>query len=199
MTKTYGAVDLREAKALLEQDRDLLKAVVQEALQELLEVEMAEARRELAAWLGKWQGRHPKLCTWVEENVEETLSYSRLPPLHHKHMKSTDGRAGDPAGPCLRRSRSRSRARSTDMIVTKIDLHAAGGLRHPRRLATLHVGNVTDRDASPGDGDTYLWHLLEPRRRFSGGLDCTAPARMGSHAVSRRHKRGNHAERSPLA
>lgn len=40
---------------------------------------LAEARRDLAAWQTKWQGRHPKLCVCVEENVEETLSYYRLP------------------------------------------------------------------------------------------------------------------------
>lgn len=49
-----------------------------------------EARRDLAAWLGKWQGRYPKLCAWVEDNVAETLSYYRLPLAHHKHMKSTN-------------------------------------------------------------------------------------------------------------
>lgn len=52
--------------------------------------DLAEARRDLAAWLSRWQGRHPKLCAWVEENVEETLSYYRLPQPHHKHMKSTN-------------------------------------------------------------------------------------------------------------
>ena len=32
----------------------------------------------------------PALCTWVEENIEETLTYYRLPLPHHKHMKSTN-------------------------------------------------------------------------------------------------------------
>jgi putative transposase len=27
---------------------------------------------------------------WVEENIEETLTYYRLPLAHHKHMKSTN-------------------------------------------------------------------------------------------------------------
>jgi putative transposase len=27
---------------------------------------------------------------WVEENIEETLTYYRLPLPHHKHMKSTN-------------------------------------------------------------------------------------------------------------
>ena len=52
--------------------------------------ELAEARRDIAAWLKKWQAKYPKLCAWVEENIEETLSYYRLPLAHHKHMKSTN-------------------------------------------------------------------------------------------------------------
>lgn len=52
--------------------------------------ELAEVRRDIAAWLGKWQVKYPKLCAWVEENIEETLSYYRLPLAHHKHMKSTN-------------------------------------------------------------------------------------------------------------
>ena len=38
----------------------------------------------------KWQGRYPKLCNWVEENIEETLAFYRLPVEHHKHLKSTN-------------------------------------------------------------------------------------------------------------
>jgi putative transposase len=52
--------------------------------------ELDEARRDIAAWLAKWQGKYPKLCDWVEENIEETLTYYRLPRQHHKHMKSTN-------------------------------------------------------------------------------------------------------------
>jgi putative transposase len=52
--------------------------------------DLAEVRRDLAAWLGKWQARYPKLCSWVEDNIEETLTYYRLPLAHHKHMKSTN-------------------------------------------------------------------------------------------------------------
>lgn len=48
------------------------------------------ARRDLAAWLGKWQSRYPKLCDWVEANIEQTFSFYRLPQQHHKHMKSTN-------------------------------------------------------------------------------------------------------------
>ena len=52
--------------------------------------ELAEARADLAAWLRKWSPRYEKLTTWVEENIEETFTYYRLPRQHHKHMKSTN-------------------------------------------------------------------------------------------------------------
>lgn len=52
--------------------------------------ELAEVRRDLAQWLAKWQGKYAKLCDWVENNLEETLTYYRLPLAHHKHMKSTN-------------------------------------------------------------------------------------------------------------
>ena len=52
--------------------------------------ELSEVRRDIALWLAKWQGKYPKLCDWVEENIEETLTYFRLPLAHHKHMKSTN-------------------------------------------------------------------------------------------------------------
>jgi transposase-like protein len=49
-----------------------------------------EARRDLVAWLSKWQGKYPKLCEWVEANIEETFTFYRLPKEHHKHLKSTN-------------------------------------------------------------------------------------------------------------
>ena len=52
--------------------------------------ELAEVRRDLAAWLSKWSSKYPRLCSWVEENIEETPTYYRLPLSHHKHMKSTN-------------------------------------------------------------------------------------------------------------
>jgi putative transposase len=52
--------------------------------------DLAEARRDLAAWLAKWQATYPKLCAWVEDNIEQTLTFYRLPRRHHKHLKSTN-------------------------------------------------------------------------------------------------------------
>ena len=34
-------------------------------------------------------GRYPKLVAWVEETIEETLTFYR-PLQHHKHLKSTN-------------------------------------------------------------------------------------------------------------
>ena len=52
--------------------------------------DLEEARRDLAAWLKRWQERYPKLCAWVESNIEETFTFYRLPRQHHKHLKSTN-------------------------------------------------------------------------------------------------------------
>jgi transposase-like protein len=52
--------------------------------------DVEEARRDLKQWLEKWGGKYPKLCAWVETNIEETWTFYRLPRAHHKHLKSTN-------------------------------------------------------------------------------------------------------------
>ena len=52
--------------------------------------DLSEARRDLAAWLGRWSAKYPRLTGWVEENIDETLTFYRLPRQHHKHLKSTN-------------------------------------------------------------------------------------------------------------
>lgn len=52
--------------------------------------DVGEARRDLAAWLGKWETKYAKLCAWAEEAIEETFAFYRLPPQHQKHLKSTN-------------------------------------------------------------------------------------------------------------
>src|SRR4051812_39172226 len=52
--------------------------------------ELAEARADLAAWLKKWGARYDRPTSWVEEDIEETFTYYRLPRRHHKRMKSTN-------------------------------------------------------------------------------------------------------------
>lgn len=56
-----------------------------------LELLQGEAIIEaVAAWLGKWSTRYPRLCDWVESNIEETFTFYRLPQQHHKNLKSTN-------------------------------------------------------------------------------------------------------------
>ena len=52
--------------------------------------DIQEAQQDLSAWIGKWQGKYPKLVDWVEANIIETLTFYRLPRAHHKHLKSTN-------------------------------------------------------------------------------------------------------------
>jgi putative transposase len=82
-----------------------------------------EARRDLAAWLAKWAQRYPKLCVWVEDNIEETLSFYRLPRQHHKNLKSTN---------MLERIMEEIKRRT---LVVRIFPNAAGCLRLVRALA----------------------------------------------------------------
>lgn len=85
--------------------------------------DLEEARRDLAAWLQKWTPRYPKLCTWVEDNIESTLSFYRLPREHHKHLKSTN---------MLERLMEEFKRRT---LVVRIFPNAASCLRLIRALA----------------------------------------------------------------
>jgi putative transposase len=46
--------------------------------------DVVKARRDLAAWLQRWQATYPRLGDWVEATIEPTLSFYRLPRQHHK-------------------------------------------------------------------------------------------------------------------
>jgi putative transposase len=52
--------------------------------------DLQEAHSDLRSWLGRWGQKYGKLCQWVEENIEETFTFYRLPREHHKHLKSTN-------------------------------------------------------------------------------------------------------------
>jgi len=52
--------------------------------------QLKEAKADIKAWIEKWQSRYSKLVAWVEDNIEETLTYYRLPLAHHRNMKSTN-------------------------------------------------------------------------------------------------------------
>ena len=84
---------------------------------------LEEARRDLAAWLMKWSSRYPKLCDWVENNIEETFTFYRLPRQHHKNLKSTN---------MLERLNEELKRRT---LVVRIFPNAASCLRLVRALA----------------------------------------------------------------
>jgi len=92
----YGGGGLSALLCALLAQRPRLRAasVDDDCLQELRWLydrrDLAEARRDLAAWLAKWSGKYAKLTGWVEENIDETLTFYRLPRQHHKHLKSTN-------------------------------------------------------------------------------------------------------------
>jgi putative transposase len=44
----------------------------------------------LASFHSKSREEPAKLCAWVEDNIEETWTFYRLPREHHKHLKSTN-------------------------------------------------------------------------------------------------------------
>lgn len=49
-----------------------------------------DAHREFKAWVDKWADEHPKLVTWAEENIFETLTFYRFPPSHRVHLRSSN-------------------------------------------------------------------------------------------------------------
>jgi putative transposase len=85
--------------------------------------DVGEARRDLQGWLEKWAGKYPKLCEWVEANIEETWTYYRLPLAHHKHLKSTN---------LLERFNQEIKRRT---LVVRIFPHEASCLRLIRAIA----------------------------------------------------------------
>ncbi len=125
--------------------------------------DLAEVRRDLATWLGKWQGKYAKLCAWVEDNIEETLTFYRLPLAHHKHMKSTN---------MLERLNQEIKRRTH---VVRIFPNAASCLRLVRALAVEAHENWLE-------AIRYLNmdHLKEPQEAdaaASGMMMATHPAR----------------------
>jgi len=109
--------------------------------------DIEEARRDLARWLEKWGGKYPKLCNWVEGNIEQTLTFLSLPRQHHKHMKSTN---------MLERLMEELKRRTH---VVRIFPNAASCLRLVRAVAAeIHDGWI--------EADRYLdMDLLEEHKR----------------------------------
>jgi len=108
---------------------------------------LAEALKDLSGWLSRWQERYAKLCQWVEESIEETFSYYRLPYRHHKHLKSTN---------MLERLNEEIKRRT---YVVRIFPNAASCLRLIRALAVeTHEGWI--------EGHRYLdMNLLKDQKK----------------------------------
>lgn len=116
--------------------------------------DLAEVRQDLARWLNKWQDKYPKLTQWVEDNVEETLTFYRLPRQHHKHLKSTN---------MLERFNQEIKRRTT---VVRIFPDDAACLRLVRALAVeIHENWL--------EGTRYLnmSHLAEHKKELMRQLD----------------------------
>jgi putative transposase len=67
----------------------LAHKIADDCLIELRWLYAEEARRDLAAWLLRWHEKYPRLCAWVEENIEENSDLppaaSRTPQTPQKH------------------------------------------------------------------------------------------------------------------
>lgn len=105
--------------------------------------DVAEAQRDLDAWLLKWAPKYAKLCRWVEENIAQTWAFYRLPREHHKHLKSTN---------MLERLNQELKRRTH---VVRIFPNEASCLRLVRALAS-------EQDEEWLDGACYL--NMEPLR-----------------------------------
>jgi transposase-like protein len=108
--------------------------------------DLAEAQRDLDAWLLKWGPKYPKLCTWVEENIAQTWAFYRFPREHHKHLKSTN---------MLERLNQELKRRTH---IVRIFPNEASCLRLVRALAS-------EQDEEWLDGACYL--NMEPLREQS--------------------------------
>jgi len=105
-----------------------------------------EARRDLAAWIAKWAARYRKLVAWVEETIEDTLTFYRLPRQHHKHLKSTDEidkRFLRRRAICGSRERPRDEARRVGCKRRRASYSFLAGLRRSR--AAPFGGRVLQR------------------------------------------------------
>ena len=70
--------------------RNLDKNCLNELRQIYKSADLEDARRRLRNWINNWQEAYPKAVLWVEENIEETLSFFSLPMEHRKHLSSTN-------------------------------------------------------------------------------------------------------------
>ena len=49
-----------------------------------------DAHKEFKAWVDRWADKHPKLISWAEENIFETLTFYRFPKEHRMRRRSSN-------------------------------------------------------------------------------------------------------------
>jgi Glutathione S-transferase, C-terminal domain len=61
--------------------------------------DLAELRRDITQWLAKWQGKYPRLCNWVEDNIEGThdLLPAAAPQTHEIDQHARTAKPGTKA------------------------------------------------------------------------------------------------------
>ncbi|MDW6023359.1 IS256 family transposase [Mesorhizobium sp. BAC0120] len=114
--------------------------------------DLTEVKRDLAQWIGKWQAKYPKLVDWVDGNIEETLSFYRLPLPHHKHMTSSN---------MLERLNQEIERRT---LVVRIFPNAASCLRLVRALA-VEIHETWLEATRYLNMDSLREHKVSTRRR----------------------------------
>lgn len=49
-----------------------------------------DANKEFGAWVDRWADKQPKLISWAEENIYETLTFYRFPKEHRMRLRSSN-------------------------------------------------------------------------------------------------------------
>jgi putative transposase len=102
--------------------------------------DLGEARRDLAAWLAKWQAAYPKPCGRVEERIEETRTFYRLPRQHHKHSQLPPSDQGARGRDAREPARSAPLPQNGRPAGAEEGGPAQGGAMPTRTLRVAHKG-----------------------------------------------------------
>jgi transposase-like protein len=125
--------------------------------------DLAEARRDLAAWLAKWSGKYPKLTGWIEENIDETLTFYRLPRQHDKHLKIEQStNMLEQLNEEIKRRTSCCAHFPQWRELSQAGASARG--RDPRELARAASLSQHGRSARTQKGSAAPWRLSPPTR-----------------------------------
>jgi hypothetical protein len=116
-----------------------------------------EAHQDLAAWIAKWAARYPKLVSWVEETIEETLTFYRLPRQHHKHLKSANMLHAS-----TRRSGGGPTSCASSPIQTPVAAYSRPSRRNPRELARSPSLSQHERSQGAQENPTAPSRMSQP-------------------------------------